>query len=121
MPGYRTWQKCGRHVKKGEKGIAIFAPLTYKQEVTDEDTGEAVTRTRLGSFRAVHVGEVIAEGAAYIAACHFGIDPGESSFEYVAAWTKDPEKVLAWGDSVRKVANEIISLLGKIQERGVAA
>ncbi|MCL6477079.1 MAG: ssDNA-binding domain-containing protein [Peptococcaceae bacterium] len=214
--GYKAWQKMGRHVKKGEKGIAIFAPLTYKQEVIDEETGDTVTRTRLGGFRVVHVfdvsqtegeplpgqdnaamadtqagrdlfdrlveaaggmgipvmeeriagaakgyydrsrnlialsetlagdekaavllhelahalthrlgeqkahkrrgdeeyvkGEVIAEGAAYIAACHFGIDPGESSFEYVAAWAKDPEKVLAWGDSVRKVAGELIAL-----------
>ncbi|MCL6557572.1 MAG: ssDNA-binding domain-containing protein [Firmicutes bacterium] len=214
--GYRTWQKCGRQVKKGEKGIAIFAPLAYRQEVTDEETGETVTRTRLGGFRVVHVfdvsqtegeplpgmseapaadtragrdlfdrlvevaagmgvivmedrtgaakgyydrsrnlialsetlagdekaavllhelahalahrlgeqkahkkrgdqeyarGEVIAEGAAYIAACHFGIDPGESSFEYVAGWAKDPEKVLAWGDAVRRVAGELISLV----------
>ena len=52
--GYKTWQKCGRRVKKGEKGIAIFAPLTYKQEVTDEETGETVTRTRLNGFRVVY-------------------------------------------------------------------
>jgi Zn-dependent peptidase ImmA (M78 family) len=33
VAGYRQWQKkFNRHVKKGEKGIAILAPFTYKKE-----------------------------------------------------------------------------------------
>ena len=27
VAGYRKWEQLGRHVKKGEKGIAIFAPI----------------------------------------------------------------------------------------------
>jgi antirestriction protein ArdC len=50
VAGYRQWQKkFNRHVKKGEKGIAILAPFTYKKEVkksnlnsntSDEETEE---------------------------------------------------------------------------------
>jgi len=28
--GFRAWQKVGRHVKRGEKGIPILAPMTVK-------------------------------------------------------------------------------------------
>lgn len=218
--GYKIWEKCGRHVKKGEKGIAILAPRTYKKEVLDEETSETVTKTKLAGFRVVYVfdvsqtdgeplpgeetrlgntmagrelyerlvkaaaevkvsltedhtgsakgyynhaenkivlsgnlegdekvavllhelahalafrlgeqrqaknrkdteyvkGEVIAEGAAYMAANYFGLDTGEVAFNYVASWAKDAEKVLAWGDSVRKVAGELIGLVEKVQK-----
>ena len=35
---YREWQKRHRHVRKGERGIAIIAPHTYKEK--RRDTGE---------------------------------------------------------------------------------
>ncbi len=43
--GYKAWeQKFGRHVKKGEKGIAIYMPATYKRkeekEVIDPQTNK---------------------------------------------------------------------------------
>jgi len=223
--GYKTWEKCGRKVKKGEKGIAIFAPRTYRQEVEDEETGENYLVTRLAGFRVVHVfditqtdgkplpgeetrlgdtlagqelykrlvkvaadvkvnlvegdtgrskghyshgknmivissylegdekaavllhelahamafrlgeqrqakskketeyirGEVIAEGAAYMAASYFGLDTGDCAFDYVAGWSGDVEKVLAWGDAVQKVAGELISLVEKVQSGKEAA
>src|ERR1700680_5073017 len=28
--GFNTWLKCGRYVRKGEKGIAILAPMFFK-------------------------------------------------------------------------------------------
>jgi antirestriction protein ArdC len=40
VAGYHAWQKLGRQVKKGEKGIAILAPLTRKE------SGEQETSTR---------------------------------------------------------------------------
>ena len=36
VAGYRKWQEVGRQVKKGEKSLAILAPLTKK----DKETGE---------------------------------------------------------------------------------
>ena len=42
--GYKTWETLDRHVKKGEKGITIFAPCPYKAkksvEVIDTETGQ---------------------------------------------------------------------------------
>src|SRR4029077_11478233 len=39
VAGYHTWPKMGRHVKRGEKGIAIMVP--HKRMVEDEE-GEKV-------------------------------------------------------------------------------
>lgn len=45
VASYGKWRKVGRHVMKGEKGIAIFAPIIYDSDKclkvkkgTDEDT-----------------------------------------------------------------------------------
>ena len=43
VAGFQTWRKLNRFVRKGEKGIAIFAPVVVKkrneaEEVEDEDT-----------------------------------------------------------------------------------
>ena len=53
VAGYKTWQKLGRQVERGEKGIAIFCPLLKK--VTDEHEQE---ETRLVGFRVGHVFDV---------------------------------------------------------------
>jgi hypothetical protein len=41
IAGYRKWQELGRQVKKGEKSIAIFAPLIRKEKV--EITNEKIS------------------------------------------------------------------------------
>jgi len=42
VAGYRAWQKLNRQVRKGEKGISILAPATYKKKEheTDPETHE---------------------------------------------------------------------------------
>jgi len=30
VAGFNTWRKMNRFVRKGEKGIAIFTPCSYK-------------------------------------------------------------------------------------------
>lgn len=44
VAGYKTWETMERHVRKGEKGITIFAPFPYKAkkavEVYDSKTGQ---------------------------------------------------------------------------------
>jgi Zn-dependent peptidase ImmA (M78 family) len=64
VAGYRQWQKkFNRHVKKGEKGIAILAPFTYKKEVkksnlnsnVDDEETEEVKRTY---FNTVYVFDI---------------------------------------------------------------
>lgn len=55
VAGFNRWKELGRFVKKGEKGIAIFAPMMYakKDAATGEKTGET-----LRGFRVVHVFDV---------------------------------------------------------------
>ena len=52
VAGFKTWLTLGRHVRKGEKGIAIFAPMRFKKE---NDKGETEDRI---AFRVVHVFDV---------------------------------------------------------------
>lgn len=66
VAGFNAWKRLGRHVRKGEKGIAIFAPMRLarrqvepnedvtKAEGSDERTGEGT----ILRFRVVHVFDV---------------------------------------------------------------
>ena len=38
VAGFNTWKQLRRNVNKGEKAIAILAPLKYKQELEDPKT-----------------------------------------------------------------------------------
>lgn len=51
VAGYRTWQKLGRQVRHGERGITILAPGSYKVK---DDAGDETGETGL-YFRAVKV------------------------------------------------------------------
>src|SRR4051812_330748 len=39
VAGYRAWESMGRQVRKGEKGIAILAPVVRR--VKDDENGES--------------------------------------------------------------------------------
>jgi len=73
VAGFRTWQSLGRQVRKGERGIAILAPCTYRpktaerpepgapagQEPTTTCSGgvasDAGGKQQVRGFRVVHV------------------------------------------------------------------
>ena len=61
VAGFKKWLSLGRHVRKGEKGIAILAPVVCKprrakdqRESTDE-SNESATERRLVAFRTAYV------------------------------------------------------------------
>ena len=54
VASYKKWLEVGRQVRKGEKGLSIFAPMTRKK--TDEKTGEE--RRYVSGFRLVPVFDV---------------------------------------------------------------
>lgn len=56
VAGFRTWLTFGRHVRKGQKGIAIFAPMRFKKDIEQSD-GSTSTEDRV-AFRIVHVFDV---------------------------------------------------------------
>jgi len=51
VAGFRAWQRLGRHVKKGEHGIAIMAPVVWRrknrsaQDDDDKDSDEETVST----------------------------------------------------------------------------
>jgi antirestriction protein ArdC len=57
VAGFNRWKSLGRFVKKGEKGIAIFAPCRYKTEVETE-LGDEQTVQQIRGFRVVHVFDI---------------------------------------------------------------
>jgi len=52
VAGVRAWNKLGRHVKQGEKGIRILAPIVWrrkkddKQESVEDNETEELVRFR---------------------------------------------------------------------------
>ena len=59
VAGYRTWQSLGRQVCRGESGIAILAPCTYRRsDDTEGDENNGRTGRVLRGFKIVHVFDV---------------------------------------------------------------
>lgn len=57
LAGFHAWKKFGRFVKKGEKGIAIVAPLIFKKQIDDNDKGDQTDMT-VNGFKVVYVFDV---------------------------------------------------------------
>ncbi len=54
VAGFRAWQQLGRQVRKGERSIKIFAPMSVKERDSDgQETGERVV-----FFRSVPVFDI---------------------------------------------------------------
>jgi N-terminal domain of anti-restriction factor ArdC/IrrE N-terminal-like domain len=60
VAGYRTWSSLGRHVMRGERGIAILAPCVYRARPLDENDEHDHPELAkvLRGFRVVHVFDV---------------------------------------------------------------
>jgi hypothetical protein len=43
VAGFEAWKALGRHVRKGERGIAILAPMTFTRPTTDDTTSNDTT------------------------------------------------------------------------------
>src|SRR6267378_6027176 len=53
VAGYQTWRKLGRYVRKGEKGIAIIAPLVRRK--SDEESEETQNERAIAGFKVAHI------------------------------------------------------------------
>jgi len=60
VAGFRAWQRLGRHVKKGEHGIAIMAPVVYrrKTQTDDSDEGENADDELVTTFKTAYVFDI---------------------------------------------------------------
>jgi antirestriction protein ArdC len=52
VAGFNTWLKCGRYVRRGEKGVSILAPIFFK------DKNVAGEETKRLWFKIVHVFDI---------------------------------------------------------------
>jgi antirestriction protein ArdC len=59
VQGYRAWNKAGYQVRKGEKGIAIYAPMLFakRRDADDPDTTDLSAAPRLG-YRVAYVFDI---------------------------------------------------------------
>lgn len=59
VAGFRTWQKLGRQVRRGERGISILAPCPYRRTLHPSGNSDAATEEIDGVyFRVVHVFDI---------------------------------------------------------------
>lgn len=56
--GFHFWLTLGRHVRKGEKGIVILAPMVGRKRDADDEQMEENEKTRVFGFKACHVWDV---------------------------------------------------------------
>jgi antirestriction protein ArdC len=59
VAGFNTWKSFGRYVKAGEKGIAILAPMTFKNQESESSQNKAAgDEEKSIRFRVVYVFDV---------------------------------------------------------------
>lgn len=58
VAGFRTWQRLGRYVKKGERGIAILAPIVQHKKSLLADDEEDFDKEVLMAFKTAYVFDV---------------------------------------------------------------
>ncbi len=58
VAGFHTWKAMRRSVRKGEKGIAIIAPVVRRTRVEDEDGNVSVVPGSPAAFRLAYVFDV---------------------------------------------------------------
>lgn len=78
VAGFQRWKQLGRHVKKGERGILILAPLVGRKPAADEEPDGAETAPRqLRGFRVAYIFDVAqTEGQPLPELVGIGGDPG---------------------------------------------
>lgn len=74
------------------------------------------SRVHRNSSASAEERECVAEGAAFVVCSYFGLDTSDYSFEYVRSWSKDEESILKYGETIQKVASEIISDFEKLTD-----
>jgi antirestriction protein ArdC len=65
--GFHFWLKLGRHVRKGEKGIAVLAPMVGRKRTSGDEELAEDERTRVYGFKSCHVFDVSQTDGAELA------------------------------------------------------
>lgn len=112
VAGFHRWKELGRQVKKGEKGVAIFAPMSYRKQDTDADDEDSGKVRELRGFRVVHVFDISqTEGDELPEFAGIAGEPGEA-LEKLEALVRGHAVELEYG--FLPGSAEGVSRLGKI-------
>jgi hypothetical protein len=81
VAGFHAWQKMGRHIKKGAKGIAILAPMVMRKKMVvvngPEEDDIAEKEEEVVRYKPVYVWDVsLTEGQALPEPVRVQGDPG---------------------------------------------
>ena len=57
VAGFHAWRKLGRFVRRGEKGIAILAPLAKRDRIEQDDADDVIVKRVVG-FKTVYVFDI---------------------------------------------------------------
>ena len=59
VAGFRAWQRLDRHVKKGEHGIAIIAPVVWRRKARPDDSDKDKDEDEiLSTFKTAYVFDI---------------------------------------------------------------
>jgi hypothetical protein len=132
VAGLTKWNRVGRYVKKGEKGVMIFAPMFGKQRrqeppdgeqdrVEENTTAAGMDGNRLVGFKAVYVYDIEQTDGAELTcdvlkgSTDFAVSAGldvPSLFEWICSISPVPVKTRAMTGSCRgyydAIADEIV-------------
>jgi len=103
--GFQSWRQAGYQVRKGEKGIAIYAPMHFKVDSTDDD--EPTSRLRFRIARVFDIAQVdpIAE---------FIGERMQLSIDYIRAYRGTPDTLDASLQRIRYTAARLVRELDAI-------
>jgi antirestriction protein ArdC len=78
VAGFQTWRSIGRFVRRGEKGIAILAPIVTRRRADDVAQDAQTEAKTVVGFRAMHVFDVAqTDGEPLPEIAHASGDPGD--------------------------------------------
>lgn len=78
VAGFQTWRSLGRCVRRGEKGIAILAPIVKRRAVEQAEPDADAASSGVVGFRAVHVFDIAqTDGEPLADVAQASGDPGD--------------------------------------------
>jgi antirestriction protein ArdC len=111
VAGFHGWLKLNRHVRKGEKGIVILAPMVGRKKKSGDDLAED-EQTRVFGFRAAHVFDVSqTEGEPLPEFATIKGHPGEA-LDHLKAFVASKGIALDYSDHIKPARG--VSCGGKI-------
>jgi antirestriction protein ArdC len=118
VAGYQRWRELGRNVRRGEHGICILAPVTYRKKVDADDETDPVEIRAVRGFRSAFVFDVAQTDGEELPRTVFadrltgGGDLERASFDALAS------SLRATGWTVNHVAQHSLAALGASTANG---